>query len=109
MNETVYRQVYAIASDGPGIFYDPIEPNPLDEIERLKGELDSLVGDCERAHAERLSTLGENAHLRSLLEETKRPLVESMIPLIHANLPQETVVISELVNRIDAALKGEPS
>ena len=39
------------------------KPNPLDEIKRLEDELDSVVGDCERSHAERLSVLGENARL----------------------------------------------
>ena len=104
MNETVYRQVYAIASDGPGIFYDPIEPNPLDEIERLKGELDSLVGDCERAHAERLSTLGENAHLRSLLADAYHLLISGVEGDSHILGLRDA-----LVDRIRATLKGEPS
>ena len=47
MSETVYRLVGALNQ----------------EVERLKAELDSVVGDCERSHAERLSVLRENARL----------------------------------------------
>ena len=87
---------------------NPSSQNPLEEIERLEGELDSVVGDCERSHAERLSVLRENTRLRLLLQEGAKGLHEASAYL----WPEYKVTSDKLklqAQAIDAELSGEPT
>ena len=90
MSEAVYREVNQRSSLGMTIItYEAIEPNPLDEIERLRAELtdEELRSDVYDGNFRRL---------RSLLQDCKRALT---------NHPD--VRWNEVIDRIDTALNGK--